>query len=1113
MKKYLIILLLCVFFIPSVFAQVYGPRAFLTEKVVADFNTDGSYDTGESFLSGYCDSNPCRYGYLEASVPNNDDVLQNLEITLSSTANTNLQNETAFASVLTSYPTANSRKTVYVNTSWNDAGLYYNITSNDAAPVIELSLNYSNWAGGYDIFDADNLDTSTNTLLFNLSIHNPSTSKTLSSTEIKIEFALDTNGGADAVNIVSGTGQLLGGCTGTPTIDSRDGADGYNDRITASCDLSNGDTGYLVFNATLTEGTNIADGSNNIDTDSDADHGCTANYSQSSALTGITMSKKFARCSIRQGVDLAQDPGTNEWSVRGFIRNMANETPGTGEHYLTYNVSEWRIYQINPSTGEPYSNPNQTGAFNQTATSNQLTPSDGAVYTTDSSRSSNTSWFNTGSTTKPYFTVYFDWEVIWNSTNSESYSGYINTTLDLPTLYKIDMANTKSISGSIAPDTGGQTITIMDNTTHMGDSNALAKYIQILSVVPANTTAGNFHGAFDIDDSSVKVYFANSSGMYQLQNDTYFKYEVTDPASDGSSDGLVNVTIYDLSQVQFVSGGTVGHSLNPNEIIVLTYDCITNESMTTGDTYNFTGNTTMKTDSGTPLTEDHPTEQISVSEKRLVGYKDLIILDPSEPTIVNATIDVTVYAASGSNISGIKFTDYVPFGTDFNTNNVVVRFYDGSSWTTWTEGTDYTITEKGNVTLSDGKNVTAYEYINATGDGTWSLENNQTIEVKYAMNITTSGVYILPVEIAAFDPATGEHYYSRAFGVIRVDVPSPLLPLQITDSDLQQAKEVIIGKPALWIKNFEVYNPNARIVNSAFETLVFRDSIDVSAEYYDENGNKVEEKIKLDGEKDGKRIAQWQARINPLETRRYELRVLTPPVMEIDRDIDVLEKMPGKKVKLKMDIYLKNFAQEKYRNLVLNLPIGYENIFEVRDAFGNKLPFTGGKETSRIIIDEIQPLGMKTITVIYRASYPTIIITPDRDKYDLTSPVGLEVLVINGGEKIKYPYVEVEVYTPGMDVVYSDIKKLKDLEPLEKTELTEKFIIPANAPAGRYVTFAKFRQNFATLASTTGEFYVLGAGASTPEALQILTVLIITGVLVYFSFKRLKEVRRVQGGG
>ncbi|MCJ7817087.1 MAG: hypothetical protein MUP55_04485, partial [Candidatus Aenigmarchaeota archaeon] len=426
--------------------------------------------------------------------------------------------------------------------------------------------------------------------------------------------------------------------------------------------------------------------------------------------------------------------------------------------------------------------------------------------------------------------------------------------------------------------------------------------------------------------------------------------------------------------------------------------------------------------------------------------------------------------------------------------------------------TQYNVTFNGTRQLTDGTWAEVFEFVNMTGTGGgFILNNTQNITVNYQMNIGTSGTYILPLQIAAFDPTTGETFAAQSYGVIRVDILSPALPLQITDHNLELAKRVVVGTPAIWIKNFEVYNPNSRIISSNFETTVFGDSMQGFVSFYNERGENVEEKISFGNVENGKKSMSWSSSLNPLETRTSEVRILTPPVMEIDRDIEVLDKLENKMVKLKMDIFLKSFAEEKYLNLVLNLPLSYENIIEVKDGFGRSMQFTGGKDTSSIIVDEIEPSGMKTISVLYKASYPTIIITPDRDRYDLTAPVNLEILVINGGESIEYPYLEVEIYTPGMDVIYSNLEKLRSMEPLEKTQNYEKFVIPANAPGGMYIASVKFREDFTVLASGTGNFLVVGAGVSTPAALQIIAVLSVTLVLVYFSLKRFRETKRTKG--
>ena len=146
----IVFLIFNVFFIENVVAT-FGPRAFITEYVLADYHSNGSIDTTNLFAP--CNSNPCRYGVVEISIPNNDDVLQQVRINLSSTANTNLRSNVTYKNFVTSYPIAGAKQNISVNTTQADPAEYYNITNNNVAPTISLSVSIKNFNGGEDIFD------------------------------------------------------------------------------------------------------------------------------------------------------------------------------------------------------------------------------------------------------------------------------------------------------------------------------------------------------------------------------------------------------------------------------------------------------------------------------------------------------------------------------------------------------------------------------------------------------------------------------------------------------------------------------------------------------------------------------------------------------------------------------------------------------------------------------------------------------------------------------------------------------------------------------------------------------------------------------------------------
>lgn len=598
-KTQIILILLFLALLPKALAT-FGPRAFVTEYVLAHYNSNGSINTTEIFPP--CQTTPCKYGIVEMSIPNKEDVLQQVRINLSSTANTNLQAVTAYKNFVTSYPTSNTKQNISVNTTQAAPADYYNITNNNVAPTINLSISVKNFNGGNDIFDDDNIITNNNTLNFTLNASNSGTVD-LNNSRITVQFRKNTVGASDVIN-VSNPVCAVGSCSREDS-----DSDGYYDRIVWDVNLTQSSSTILEFNGTITSGVNFPDTDKSVNLDSN-DKGVTANHSKNSTYTEITILRKFVRGPVRQGIDLVQNSTTGRWLARGYLTNAANSTVDAGESTLTYNISSWRLYTINQTTGEPLENV-QNGTF----ALNTFLNASKTIYTTDS-RSSNTSWHDTGSTTKPFYGSYFEWEVVWNSTYSNNYLAFTNTTLDLPTLYKIDMVNDKTSAGAIISGTNDSVVTITDTSRHNGHANVPAKFIQILSVVPVNTTANEFHGKFRINSTSLKFYFDNSTlggSSYELLNDTYATVLTTDPAADGSSNGLVNLTITNLSQASFATGGAVGHYLNPNEKIKLVFEVISNESMVAGDDYNFTGNSTQKTASDTPITENHPSITVSVS--------------------------------------------------------------------------------------------------------------------------------------------------------------------------------------------------------------------------------------------------------------------------------------------------------------------------------------------------------------------------------------------------------------------------------------------------------------------------------------------------------------------
>ncbi len=1102
--KYIILFSIVLLLVPSIALALPGPKAYHVQQVRAKYLSDGTIDSGTSY--GKCDfnTNPCKYGYLQVAPPNNDDVLQYIRINLSSSNYTTLQSNTSFDSVVAN-SSAYERVGIYVNTTQGDSGIGYaddayeiNGTGHSqTVPVIEINVTkLTNFLGGDDVYSNDNIypngaSNPVNYFNFTIKITNNSTKKALKNVNFTIQFDVKI-AQPDVINITT---------TPTSGTASDSDSDGWFDRIEWKGDLNAGSSHTIYFNISTNQTQNFAGDSVQLYDTTDSTEAYYDNTSYT--LTESYITDTFSRGPIRQGVDLTVDASTDNWLVRGLIRSMATGTPTSGDA-LTYNLTGWEIFEINASSGIPLDpdNANKSGDFS--STNGLFDANDSRIYTTDDEFTGDNTWFDTGSGgNKPYYGVSFDWEVVWNDTYNY---GYINSTYELPTLYLVDVSPVKSVEGSITPLTADQNATIEDTVQMLGNDNAGVDSVEIFSVVPArpHNKPTLDHGNWTIN-SNVNVSFWNgtsNSRTYLSEGADYTK-TITKPDSTNDVDGFVNITISDVSTV-------LGDTPKGNDEFNVTIIITSPSSFEAGDIFNFTGNTTVRTESGTPLTERFNDVTLPISAKQLVGWKQLIGNDVTQPNLIDSTIWVEVTSENlTSTVNETKFVDYVPQGTNLATfddynESLTIKYYNSTHWSTLEYG-DYIISDNGTQTLPDGLLVHVYEI--STPGGGWDLGNGEKLNVTYQMNITDPGAYTLPSLISGFDPVTGYEYLVRAIGSIKVTVQEDVMPLEIDEGEFSQAKMAIVNKPVLWMKDFQVYNPNGVPVNSKFSINVFSDTSKGYVSYYDEYGNKVEEDVDFELNKEGKRMI-WRSKVKPFESRTYEVRILTPPVMEVDRNVEVLEKLPNKKVKIMMDVFLKNFGMEKYENLALNLPIGYDDMIKARDSFGNELQFSGGKDSTRIMAGDIGPDEMKSINIIYKQPYPTIIVTPEKDEFKVEDPVGLNILVINGGEQVDFPFIEVEIYTPGMEIIKSDVKKIEKMQPLEKTELTEEYFLPLSAPTGLYLASVSFRKDFATLASGTGQFFLTGTEQTLTQTWGWVFLLIVIIFMAWLSHKRLMSTKK-----
>ncbi len=1064
-----------VFISSFVLAETVGPTAHLTEQVEAHYDHEGNIDDAVTW--GQCgDENPCRYGYSEVAVSNTQDVLQYIRVNVSDTESNNLVSETAFKGALASPEDGWDRSQLYFETTQSEEDLYYIIDETDA-PAIQLQLDYENIEGGHDLYSAENVDTSVNTMDFTLTATNPSTGHDLTGVEIVAQFATEEGSVIDITDSGEATAE-----------DTNE--DGHNDRLVWTGDLTDGTSEDITFQGDMEEYEHF-DG-DYVDLDED-DEGARSYWEdEGETLSGNEITGKFSRGPMRQGTDLSEQDG--DWSVRGFMKNLAEE--------LTYSVDRWALYEVDDGGGliTPPVQENEDGFVED------VTGEDGRIRTTDEI-AGDYEWYDTDAE-KPYYATEMDWEVVWNDTNPENHYAYINTTMDMPRLHKVDMINEKMLDGILNPNTGGEYINVTDNTTHQGSPEAKAEYVEMVSTVPGVTTDGESpndkdleNTFFEIEEDSVEVWFdgTEEDDSIDITDDADVDTVISQPQMDGT-DGEVVVTIDNFVDVEGIDS-----NLNQSEQLRLEYNTYTTYETESGDAFDFSGENTYETESGTPLTEEQPTETISVSAKRLIGFKDLVAEDPDEPTVIDGTLRVEVIDQEGGGIEGILFTDYVPEGTDFDEGDVTVEFYDGDSWTEWGDA-DYHIENLGTVELPSGVEVQAYEYLDEEGGDGWTLEHEEMIRVSYDFEIDDSGLYEMPATLAGIDPATGVELGSTAIGDVRVQVPDEMEDMEVREGDIGLTRRASVGDMAEWMRPVEVYNPNTRTTEGSFEVEVLSSVEKAWVQYTDQEG----ETVRIDGDLskgEESMVLSWEEEVPALSTRNYEVRAMTAPVMEVDRDVEVVDELPGEMVEIEMDVFVRNFAEDPYEEVVFDLPIPVENVISVETGFGEEVEYTGGDATTSLIIDDIGPDELRQVTIRYEQSYPTVIVTPEKDSYDLDSPVNISVLVINGGREIENARLESEIIGPGRNVVLSEIENLEGLEPLQETELTEEYVLSPELPSGDYMAHVRFREDFTTLASGTGNFYVEGAFDPVGGPWTTLILIIAVAGAGYLSYKRLGSMR------
>jgi hypothetical protein len=1011
-KSVLVISLVSLLLYPAV-ARADTPTSYISEFVNAYYNADGSL---ASPIEGY--------GYMEVEVPNTQDVLQYLVLKLSGTANTNLQSTSAYRGVAAS-PSPGDRTRLYVNTTAGGSSISYGITNPGILPVIYLKLDYSNDAGGRDIHSGGD-----NQFSFNLTINS---SQDLGGVSVTLRFARNTLGINDSVNIYGVT-------TTSGNSDSWDSDyDGFFDMVSWTGDLSAGVDVFVSFKGEITPGVNFDENIMYVD----LDQGTTSQgtYSSSGTFSGISFIDRFSRGPVREGVEMLT-MGT--WAVRGFIRNMA-----TG---LDYRIHGWNLSQI--------------GQVSPVLTST------GEVYPFGPGETEYTDWYDTGVSGMQdklgYYAVSWDWEVDWGVSQ---YSGNSQSTITLPVLYEIDIWVDKSVVLNYNTQSGTG-LSVQDLARHMGYSGLSVNSLDISSVLPHQSSGG----ATNIwVPSGIKVLYINASG----QRDITSQVGIAAQAATESSDGSVNVSIPDV-------GAVLGRGLRQNEDIRLEYT-VSGNSHSGTQTYQFCQGSTLVTASGTPVTD--------------TACQDVVIpgvgAPPEEPgrpgagpgaapapalhaeivkeigeayfladNLVRVLARYDIVDTGDKGVKDIRALIYVPEYSEMDPSSLSFRIYDSSTgWAEWRKGTEYEVNDNG-MTVLEGRKYREYVISKIVSGGAFeeglTLFDGDKIEVSYITTIPVGTTFLLT-------RASGYNYYEDKYIFEDLYIPvrrEGVLQDLAVEEDEWQLDKVYAGVPPRWTKSIDVYNPNRVPVEQAISFGVFGDTI--SAHLIREGGSGKESLTLKEGDRTYVDII---VRLGADEKKSYVLEAVTPPVLETQREVDVLESSE-REIKFMLNATLENFALEGYANVSFLFNSDADNIIS---AMGDGIPLYYDRYddfTTEIFIGGLGPGEKRRLTLIYTEVPPILVTAMSSVMYGCNDYANMTVFVIPS-EKESGSYLEIEVVgpEPQLKTTNAQLVEMRDMWPWEEVRVPL-CVDLRSFHDGRYFVHTKFKKDFQTILSDQSDFFV-----------------------------------------
>lgn len=994
-------------------------------------------------------------GYIEVDASNSRDVLQYIRINLSHWNGTNLQSLVAYRDVAAS-PTEGQRTRMYVNTAEDEQDLNYRVyDTENNTPAVSLRMDYSNLAGGKDLYSGGK-----NTL--NFTVYFISNANLTNST-VRIQFSKNTFGGRDIMDIIALN-------YSKPTANLNDSnANGDMDRIVWNGDLSAGEGEWVSFLAETTPDLNYNE--NLLYADMDTGYGTNAYTPLQATFTGITFPGLFSRGPFQEGIDLLL---TDKWKVRGFMKNTA--------YNLTYRIDGWELYRVG-----------ENDSLLSSTEKNTLKPEE--IKFTD--------WYLLAGQGKPnYFTSAFNWQADWGA---PVYYAFTESRMNTPTLQEIDVWTDKKTSykyGTLANKTY-LFITIEDKVMHIGSSELGIKELLLNSIYPYRSNAGTVV-SWNITD--LQVFFG-------LTNQT----EITGNVSinilppDENNSGIVRVNISNFT-------GVIGGSLRQNEHITLKYRAF-NPSPNMLEYFAFSGNATVITDSGTPLTEKIPAVNVgetpaappgggptppAITKAGVPAHAEIIeerVILSVEVTqtenFVSVNAEVRVEDNGELGVGNLSLSVRIPEDGELDITGARLKLFD-SNKSKWTElEGDYMVRQTG-IEEIGGIRYRTYTFTRQ-GEG-WRLYNNDRLQVAYIVKLPFGTQYII-TEFSGFNYYINKRVSEGIRTPLRIAKPAEIAPagISITEEEFEQEKATV-GSPVFWIKKVHAKNNGTIPFDGEFKIKIFPDSL--NAKLFGEGDYAVEEISE-----NGIKYLRWRDELPQMQEKEYLIKAVTPPVIKKEERIEILESNRDL-VKFIANVTLENLAREDYKSIYFEYPLEKEKVLGV---VGGERYVDYGNGSITIYLPRMDALSHKTVEIRYKEKPPVLIVTPKKRVFADNCEVNISALVVSA-EHVKGPYLEMEVADEEGEV-HADIMPLKELDAGEKLETSRAFCIDSSS-AGNYTVTVRFRKDLTTILTKKERFQVASmVGTSQKKAITILGLLFLVLLLaakISLPLKRYLKERRVK---